>query len=820
MAGPEKIEIQITGDSSDLANSLKDVAERVQSLVDALAGTTQKFNETGEVGKKTSKELGAAIDRLKKQTYQFSDQTKTMSDKMLEAAKSGKGLSSQAATMGSKLEAAADSAGRTDSAMSAFSSVLDKVNPGMAENARLAADVAGMTEQMILAMTQAPMAVAAIGVALVAYELTFGRAEKAAKRFEEANEDLSKGYDKQIKGMERLEKKRKQLEAGLKSALGTEESAVEIYRKERTEIDNLIGKEKQRAINRMKGASFDAEYLNNLESQRIGMIELADATFEAARARDELTLSAEEKALRKQIAALSTGTEQVKIWTDESGKQHTAIMLSGVALHHLGESLKETNEGLSVSGDSVNEFKSNVFRLNQALADLGESPPLDKEMGWGSGMWKLIATNIDGVQTAFGALNKSTGQQLNLAELNALAWSKTDDVANKVVKTTRKQTKAYDDLSGILEMLANMQFQAEQSLRSEKDAHAELFHKDMVMLDELTEEYRKSSEVKNAIDATRGALLDEFGSERVEFEKRAIAEIIRENRSMEDQLESLSAISKGRVFETLGFQIKQLEIVRDEQLKTLGRMEEDLLAAGHGQLEVERRVNAEKLDIEAEYLQAKDELNDEYRLEAEEADKELIDKRRDDLSSILASSESFAGSIGEVMAAYEEGITHMSIESRKKLFAAQKVAAVSGTIIAGAQAGIQAYADLGATPAAVLASAAIAASTAAAIATIVAQQPAFDIGGVVRGGVMSKSNDQVSASLLPGEAVLNRRAAGALGEQGVNALNSGGSVGQQVVVVPAYKHFDRFIKDEYRRGGSFRDIVTRQREFPVGRRSY
>lgn len=289
---------------------------------------------------------------------------------------------------------------------------------------------------------------------------------------------------------------------------------------------------------------------------------------------------------------------------------------------------------------------------------------------------------------------------------------------------------------------------------------------------------------------------------------------------MEDQLESLSAISKGRVFETLNYQIGQLQIVRQEQYKTLVRMEEDLFAAGHGQLEVERRVNAEKLDIEAEYLQNVEALNDEHRLDAEEKDKELLDKRRDDLDSILASSASFAGSIGEVMAAYEEGITHMSIESRKKLFAAQKVAAVSATIIAGAQAGIQAYADLGATPAAVLASAAIAASTAAAIATIVAQQPAFDIGGVVRGGVMSKSNDQVSASLLPGEAVLNRRAAGALGEQGVNALNSGGSVGQQVVVVPAYKHFDRFIKDEYRRGGSFRDIVTRQREFPVGRRSY
>ena len=90
----------------------------------------------------------------------------------------------------------------------------------------------------------------------------------------------------------------------------------------------------------------------------------------------------------------------------------------------------------------------------------------------------------------------------------------------------------------------------------------------------------------------------------------------------------------------------------------------------------------------------------------------------------------------------------------------------------------------------------------------------------MRGGVMSDSRDQVSAKLLPGESVLNRRATEVLGEQGVNALNSGGSASSEVVVVPAYKHFNRFIKDENRRGGEFRRLLTKQREFPVGRRGY
>ena len=48
----DTVEIKITGDSSDLAAAMSDVADRIGLLHDALAGTAGKFEEVGEDAKK------------------------------------------------------------------------------------------------------------------------------------------------------------------------------------------------------------------------------------------------------------------------------------------------------------------------------------------------------------------------------------------------------------------------------------------------------------------------------------------------------------------------------------------------------------------------------------------------------------------------------------------------------------------------------------------------------------------------------------------------------------------------------------------------
>jgi hypothetical protein len=77
-------------------------------------------------------------------------------------------------------------------------------------------------------------------------------------------------------------------------------------------------------------------------------------------------------------------------------------------------------------------------------------------------------------------------------------------------------------------------------------------------------------------------------------------------------------------------------------------------------------------------------------------------------------------------------------------------------------------------------------------AAVVAQQPPkFDVGGMV--GQSDGAPDVVNANLLRGEAVLDRATVDRLGgQQGVQALQNGGGVGSNVVIIQPFKHFERY----------------------------
>ena len=124
-------------------------------------------------------------------------------------------------------------------------------------------------------------------------------------------------------------------------------------------------------------------------------------------------------------------------------------------------------------------------------------------------------------------------------------------------------------------------------------------------------------------------------------------------------------------------------------------------------------------------------------------------------------------------------------------------------------------------PASVAIAGLVAAAGAVRVGMISAQQPSFDIGGMVGGGIVgAPMPDQQPARLLAGEAVLNRTAAASLGAEGVRALNRGEDMAPRVVVVDAYRHFDRFMGDELGRGGRLTRALDGQREYPIGQRGY
>lgn len=134
-------------------------------------------------------------------------------------------------------------------------------------------------------------------------------------------------------------------------------------------------------------------------------------------------------------------------------------------------------------------------------------------------------------------------------------------------------------------------------------------------------------------------------------------------------------------------------------------------------------------------------------------------------------------SIATVLSEQEAAAAARARADRKAARAAwqtQQDLNIAQTFAAGAVALIQAFAQLGPVAGAI-AGIGIAAATAASIATISSQKPAFHSGGVVGGS--ANGQGEVSARLLPGEALLNRQATNAIGPSGVAALNSGASMG-------------------------------------------
>ena len=68
--------------------------------------------------------------------------------------------------------------------------------------------------------------------------------------------------------------------------------------------------------------------------------------------------------------------------------------------------------------------------------------------------------------------------------------------------------------------------------------------------------------------------------------------------------------------------------------------------------------------------------------------------------------------------------------------------------------------------------------------------------------------------------MLNRQATAALGRSGVDALNSGQGLSPQVVALPVYKHFDKFVRDESRRGGKLTQLLKPSNGYGTGQRGY
>ncbi|MEY4956723.1 MAG: hypothetical protein RL409_980 [Gemmatimonadota bacterium] len=140
-----------------------------------------------------------------------------------------------------------------------------------------------------------------------------------------------------------------------------------------------------------------------------------------------------------------------------------------------------------------------------------------------------------------------------------------------------------------------------------------------------------------------------------------------------------------------------------------------------------------------------------------------------------SSLSDLASSASDALGQYAESVSKKNKKAARDAFAVGKVVAISSTLVNTALAVTNALATVP-YPAAPIAAAAAAVAGGVQVATIAAEKPSFHRGGLVE----ERGRGEVSATLLPGESVLNRQATSSLGAGGVAALNNGGGGGGSV----------------------------------------
>tara|TARA_R100000654_G_scaffold74837_1_gene110228 strand:+ start:372 stop:2369 length:1998 start_codon:yes stop_codon:yes gene_type:complete len=193
---------------------------------------------------------------------------------------------------------------------------------------------------------------------------------------------------------------------------------------------------------------------------------------------------------------------------------------------------------------------------------------------------------------------------------------------------------------------------------------------------------------------------------------------------------------------------------------------------------------------------------------------ELLDAKRDEFSKKeekrkkkenklnQISADAIAGYYIDTAKATSNLITMTSKKNKEAALIAYRVAQAAAI----AEITINTAKEISKVAANPLAVAGVATLGAVQIATVAATPPPeFHMGGLIKG------DDTRQVTALTGEAILDRRTVSRLGgERGVNALQRGQNKNNQVIVVQPFKHFDRFVDLNSRRGGSMAQIKRRK----------
>ena len=802
----------------------------------------------GDMGKA----IGSAIDRTKKLALAAG-----VTEEKFEA------LKNQAMQLGGGIDDFADQLGRADSSLSALSGAVQHLNPEMAEAARMMGDAMGAAEGLVLAAAQAPVHFTVAAAATGLMSLAMAELNEEMER----NQKESERQEKNFKRLEKLTKNRTAIENRLTDAHRAQTDALFVSTQAHEQNAQAIAAEVQRAES-LARANNSIKYDRIAEQTRAWAAEqrrLNDELlqFERQAKQNEVALKLEEtqyKILKMATANRITDLNRLADASKAAGNaQHTAALTGAIdsvmtqkAVNELAQSMKKQQRETHLAARAQADYAAkHKIGQSAAIANMQAVEITNQE----------YQVNVETAEALEKQLEKLTGQQFALFDaqgqliVSAKEYAKTGgdnlEVFQSAVFLANLETHAVHELNDATLLKIKLQGDAAkarkkqadeektrlkeeaaarvEALETELDAFSVASNEKMQGIEKqgmsetdlLNEQFKNENARLTLIEdglKREGKLTEENEIKIAEARLTALDDLMTGKEAIEDKIKQdesetaasrLAAIEAAAIAEQNKFIQSKLsteeliELDRQRQLAELAHIEKTM--------EFNKTLT---LAMEQEIADARLTINSNANKKIVQANQLIVDSGLDQLrvmtSDLLTQTMDF-------MLDKADQLADKNRDDAIKLFKLHKGIAIAEAVISGARAVQKVWETYASVPPLAAAmTIPVVANTAMQIAKIKGTEPSFHLGGVRP----IADPSETMARVLPGEAVLNRGATEMLGDSGVEQLNTGAGASIQVIPIPVYKHFDRFIRDENKRGGRFTSIVQGQSDRPLGQRGY
>ena len=671
------IEISYKADLKDLLSKLKtlpnvtakEAKQMVGELNKQLKRAEAEAKKTGQAMKKAGQQGAAGFKSAENALRDFKEASGEAED---------------------KLEGVADQSGEVDRGFAAIGLALNQVNPALGEAAMKGADVAAVSEGLLLTIRNLNPVILAASAAVAA--LTLGYASYA--------EGVKKAGEQTI-ALREAEKSLRAVQKGIRDNL---QGALDDLNDLRDEQLVYTGELTKEELERKKATDATRESFDSRIASQKDVIEglKEDLRIVDMIQKGNTFLSDSEKDRLITLHNQIVGSEKALNLEDKKGK--------------LIVQMKPLQDAIS----------SEIERQNQAL---------DLIVGFQEEAVEIAGTmhdiKVDEARIAQDLADK--------AQAKADADAKAAEEAAKAAEEAAKQLQIENAKKAAADLFYAATLEGEEAAKHNIN---ERYDMQMEKAKELFEFTQDQEQLEETIHGLQKKRIEELA----ELEKKAHEEKMRDIASLTNSFTSdLNTLSE------LGL----------DKLEEHSKAHED-------------RVN-EKFDLEQEHLKAifkgeedKDKLQAALAKSEMNRKKELANQDGYFIRRYFIEREDAAKAIFRIN--QSATLANIAMQTAENIVKAQGAGPLAPFLIAAAVA-------QGVTQGAVVAS---------------QQPPSFHMGGL--------APDERSATLLTGEAVLDRTTTRLLGPEGVRRLQNGGGTGEIIIMQP-FKHFDRYNKSARKRTG-------------------